>query len=350
MSTEKTQTRKFDEEYLNKLLQQYNAILLNSYEKLHGGVSIQFRCTCGNISTKLFRDIAYYGGAFCKLCVIKNKNDKIKKVCFEKYGVDNFSQAKEIKEKKEATYMENYGMHPKKTKEVQEKYKNTCLERYGVENTSQTTEVKEKIKKTFIENYGGHPMLNEEIKNKVKNTCFEKYGGYPAESQEVKDKMKETFFEHYGCYPTQSPIIQEKIKKINIDKYGCHPSQTPEVMEKIVHKSKSYKKYKMPSGIERNVQGYEPFALDLLLKEYTEEQIKTDRKDIPRIKYTFDNIKKYYFPDIYIEKNKLIIEVKSDWVYKLNKDINLAKKEATIAAGYNYEIWCFNRKGVKVEL
>ena len=212
-------------------------------------------------------------GTFCKIKYCKTlastrfQTSKIKKACLEKYGVENCSQAKEIKEKKEATYMEHYGTHPKRTKEVQEKYKNTCLERYGVENSAQTQEVKEKIKQTFIENYGGHPMLDPEIKEKVKNTCFEKYGGYPAETQEVKEKIKETFLQNYGCYPTQSPIIQEKIKQTNIEKYGCHPSQTSEVMEKITHKSKSYKKYKMPSGIERNVQGYEPYALDILLKE-----------------------------------------------------------------------------------
>jgi len=39
----------------------------------------------------------------------------------------------------------------------------------------------------------------------------------------------------------------------------------------------------MPSGDIRKVQGYEPFALDILVKKYKEDDIKTDRKDIPRI-------------------------------------------------------------------
>lgn len=329
MDTSKALPRNFDRCYLDTFLADANASFVSCDSLLNSTKIISFNCSCGTLTQKKFSDIAYYGGAYCKLCVKKNKVNKIKKACLEKYGVENCSQLKEIKEKKEATYIENYGTHPKKTKEVQEKYKQTCLEKYGVENSAQIKEVKDKIKKTFLQNYGGHPMFDNKIKEKVKkNICFEKYGGFPAQSKE----------------------IQEKIKQTNLEKYGCHPSQTNEVIEKINKKSKSYKKYKMPSGIERNVQGYEPYALDILLKEYTEEQIKTDRKDIPRIKYTYNNIDKYYFPDIYIPDKKLIIEVKSKWTYSLDLDKNLSKKQATIEAGYSYEFWCFNNKGVKMEL
>lgn len=328
MDTCKSPPRIFDRSYLDILLSKLNAILISCDTKLNSTKLITFNCFCGILTVKKFCDIAYYGGAYCKTCIKKNKIEKIKNTCMEKYGVENCSQSKEIKEKKEATYIEHYGMHPKKTKEVQERYKNTCLERYGVENSAQVKEIKEKIQQTFLDNYGGHPMLSQEIKDKVKNTCFEKYGGYPAESQEVKDKMNSTF----------------------LNKYGSHPSQTIEGLEKIIHSSKSYKKYRMPSGEERNVQGYEPKALDILLKIYKEEEIITERKNIPKIKYNYENKVKYYFPDIFIPHLNTIIEVKSDWTYQLDISKNTAKKDATIAAGYKYKIWCFNRKGIKIDI
>lgn len=116
-------------------------------------------------------------------------------------------------------------------------------------------------------------------------------------------------------------------------------------MEKAQKNSKKYKEYTMPSGAIRNVQGYEPFALDILNKLYTEDEIKTDRKDVPRIKYTANDKCRYYFPDIYIPSKNMIIEVKSTWTYKCKQDNIKEKAEATIAAGYTYEIWVFDRNG-----
>lgn len=316
----------FNLEYLLYLLARDNATLLNEYSKLNSLSMIKFVCNCNQEAIKKFSNIAYYAGAFCETCTKINKETKKKQTCLLVFGVENPSQSEEIKKKKEESYIEHFGMHPKKTKEVQEKYEATCIERYGYRNSAQAEEVKEKIKKTFDEKYGGHPMYNQEVKDKVRETCLEVYGGHPMHNQEVKDKVRET------C----------------LEVYGGHPSQTPEIMEKITKKSKSYKKYIMPSGTIRNVQGYEPFALDILLKEYNEDQIITDRKFIPKINYSYNNINKVYFPDIYIPSLNLIIEVKSEWTYNIDKDINISKEIATKEHGYNYEVWKFNRKGERI--
>jgi hypothetical protein len=106
----------------------------------------------------------------------------------------------------------------------------------------------------------------------------------------------------------------------------------------------------MPSGEVRRVQGYEPFALDDLLKVYTEEQIITQRKRIPRISYSIDSKKCYYFPDIYIPHENKIIEVKSTWTININPDVIDYKGKATEAAGYIYELWCFNAKGERINI
>jgi hypothetical protein len=328
LSIEKKEKRIFNLEYLNTLLTRDSATLTGTYPNLNSTIKINFICSCGNEYEKKFNEISYYGGAFCKKCTTKNKVRKIRDTTLEHFGVENPSQAKEVKELKNKTYIEHFGDHPKRTKDVQDKYINTCLEKYGCVNSAQAVHVKEKIKQTFDELYQGHPMFINTVKEKVKNTCIDRYGGHPAKSDEVKEKTKST----------------------NINKYGCHPSQTVEVHNKLVHSSKSYKKYTLPSGKEINVQGYEPFALNILLKEYNEEKIKTDRCNIPRINYNYNGENKIYFPDIYLPDINLIIEVKSDWIYNLELEKNKMKEKATIEAGYLYEIWKFDNKGNKLNI
>jgi hypothetical protein len=324
----KSQPRVFDKVYLLELLERDCAIYLNSPEKLNSGMTICFQCRCNKNVHKLFRDISYYGGAFCKDCIKKNKAMKIKETCIQRYGVINPSCIQEIKDKKEETYIEHYGMHPKKTEEVQEKYRNTCLKRYNTDNAAKTIEVKDKIKETFIEKYGGHPMYNEVVKEKVKETCRERYGGHQMHNEIIKGKVKETCLERYGCHPAQSIKIQEQIQK----------------------SGKTYRLYTMPSGEVRKIQGYEHFALDLLVKEYIEDQIKSNRIDVPRILYEYNNKQKYYFPDIYLPHINLIIEVKSTWTYKREEEQNNIKAIATRAQGYNFEFWIFDPKGNRIQL
>jgi hypothetical protein len=106
----------------------------------------------------------------------------------------------------------------------------------------------------------------------------------------------------------------------------------------------------MPSGAVRKVQGYEPFALKILVKIYEEEQTKTDRKDVPRVQYEVDGKKKYHFPDIFIPHENKIIEVKSTWTLKCKTDNIKLKKKACEEQGFLYEIWCFDGKGNRVEV
>jgi hypothetical protein len=213
----------------------------------------------------------------------------------------------EVKQKLKNTMLERYGVeHISQTDHYKEKYKQTCLERYGVEHISQTDNYKQKVKKTFIEHFGvDNPNKTKEVRDKIKKTCMERYGVENA----------------------------------------C---QHPQVMEKVQKNGKKYKDLTMPSGTIRKVQGYEPFALNDLLQIHKEEDIKTDRKDIPRITYEINGKKRYYFPDIYLSTTNTIIEVKSTWTYKSKTDNIKEKEEATKAAGYHYEIWIYDKKGIRV--
>ena len=247
----------------------------------------------------------------------------------KKYGVEYTMMNKDIKEKAIQTMLDRYDVKiPLQSPIIKEKIKQTILERYGVEHISQTQQYKEKYKKTCLERYGvEHNSQSEQFKEKFKKTCLEKYGvEHISQTVEYKEKYRETCLERYGVeYPSQCQEIQEKTQK----------------------NAKKYKEYKMPSGAIRKVQGYEPFALDELIKTIKEDDIKTDRKDVPRIKYKSQEKQRYYFPDIYIPSENRIIEVKSTWTYQSKTDNVKEKEEATKTAGYTYEIWIYDKKGNK---
>jgi hypothetical protein len=107
------------------------------------------------------------------------------------------------------------------------------------------------------------------------------------------------------------------------------------------------KKAILPSGKEIIYQGYEMIAILELLKTYSEEEIKSERKEIPSISYLGEDNKSHrYFPDIYIPNGNLIIEVKSEWTMKQNLEKNLLKSRAARDLGYNFEFWICSDKEV----
>lgn len=117
--------------------------------------------------------------------------------------------------------------------------------------------------------------------------------------------------------------------------------------EKSEKSAKSWKDYIFPSGETRKIQGYENYALDELLETYHENDIITERRQVPKIKYSINGKKMVYYPDIYIKSENLIIEVKSDYTYRLNKIKNIMKALATKKSGFVYEFWVY-RNGNKL--
>lgn len=118
--------------------------------------------------------------------------------------------------------------------------------------------------------------------------------------------------------------------------------QNAEISEKI--SKHNTKIYILPSGKETNIQGYENLALDILLKEFTEDEILNSRTEMPVIRYQHKNVNRRYFPDIYIPKVNKIIEVKSIWTYKRDLVKNIIKAIYTRKLGYDYEVWLFDKK------
>lgn len=126
----------------------------------------------------------------------------------KKYGVDNYFKTDEMKK---MTHDRCFGKRLSaeckqkisttvKSKDCQERTKKTCLEKYGVEYTFQTENNIQKSKKTCLERYGHESYTQtSEYKNKVKQTCLEKYGvdSY-SKTKEFINKLKEKFMLQYG--------------------------------------------------------------------------------------------------------------------------------------------------------
>lgn len=390
---------KYDEKLLNETLLRDEANLIGIYDKITGETRINFICKCGLEYTKIFRNAFIESKFVCLKCTkintrekakatnikkygfenptqnkdvkekivatnIKNYGvncvfkaevikDKIKEINLEIYGVENPSQNQEIKEKKIQTTLKNYNVeNPKQSEEIKEKAKQTCLKNHGVEFAMQSEIIQEQTKQTNLEKHGVACSANsEQSKVKAKQTCLKNYGvEHSSKSNEVKEKIKKTNLKIYGFeYSSQNEKTREKAKQTCLKRYGTeYPMQNQEFMEKVQKNAKKYKEYRMPNGTIRKIQGYEPFALDILLKEFNEEQIITERKQIPTIHYLDNDKKRYYFPDIFLLHLNKIIEVKSTWTYKCKKDNVFEKEKATKEQGYDYEFWVFDNKGRKI--
>jgi hypothetical protein len=129
-----------------------------------------------------------------------------------------------------------------------------------------------------------------------------------------------------------------------MDKFGVeYPQQVPEFFERSQKSSHKLKPYILPSGKEIKIQGYENYALDKLLQTYQEQDLTVGVSLVPKIIYTLKEKSKRYYPDIYILKDNLIIEVKSTYTMNKELDKNLAKRKACIEQGYDFKFWIFAR-------
>ena len=285
-----------------KLNNNYNDIIINRETKIDGNC---IKENCYNTFIKSFRYMIKYGG-FCKKCTTIKQQINMKETNLKKHGVENPFQSEIFKEK----------------------IKETNLKKYGVEN----------------------PNYSEEIIQQKKKKCFEKYGvNYTVQLESIIEKRKQVCLEKYGVeYPFQSEEYRNKFKDMCFKKYGVeNPQQNPEIAEKTAKNSYRRKTYILPSGKEMLCQGYEPFALDKLIKEENilEEDIITGCKNVPTIWYEDESGKKHrHYVDIFIPNQNRCIEVKSTWTAEKNNDNIYLKQEAAKQLGYKYEIWIYNSK------
>ena len=318
------------------------------FKLMKQGISLIPECEYQNCNNKRKINL---DGTLTKGCC-KDHNSKITKIEKygvehhmkleenKKYGVDNiFSNTQYIKDK----VMKKYGVENVfQNTLIKARIKQTNLEKYGVANPSQSKEILKKKQVKWQSRYGGHPFQNEDIKKQIKQTNLEKYGvENPNQSEDVRNKFRETNIKKYGVeYPLQNQEIKDKMVSTNLEKYGVeYPMQNQDFYNFILKKSYNQKKFIWQSGDISQVQGYEGIVLNELENQgYNYEDVITSSKDMPEIWYDFENKKHRYFPDFYIPKENLIIEVKSEYTLQKQWDKNQAKFQAVKDAGFNFRL------------
>jgi len=259
---------------------------------------------------------------------IHKSNQKRQQTCREKYGVDYSSQRPEQKQ-----LMHDF-MKQHQT-QIRENYEQTCFEKYGSKSIFNNKTFQEKIKLTNLQKYGvknvfDSPLFQKQIQQK-------QIARSNSQKQKIKTKTQQTCLQKYGTIcPLQNKDIQNKTFQTNIKKYGVqYPSQNKEIIQKIEQTSVQSKPYVLPSGKIIWKMGYEPQFLDYIFQNNILLENEIDYSP-NGIKYcSKQGIDHYYFPDFYIPKWKLIIEIKSTYTLAKDKDI-LLKEQCVYANGYQY--------------
>lgn len=118
--------------------------------------------------------------------------------------------------------------------------------------------------------------------------------------------------------------------------------------------SRGYKEYKFSDVRSELVLGYEPWALDFLLKQGINPKSilcgQNGRQKIPVFRYTFKGVEHRFYPDIKVDDK--IYEVKSDWTMYSTRDLFRVNKAKFKSASktYNVEFLVFDDKGKLIQL
>jgi hypothetical protein len=105
-----------------------------------------------------------------------------------------------------------------------------------------------------------------------------------------------------------------------------NPAQNREIYEKSLKTRRQIHKFK-----DTNITYQGSYELDFLEKFYD----KIDIENGPSVPYLFEGKNKVYHSDFYIPSKNLIVEIKSDYILTLDKEIN-EKKEFCLKQDYNY--------------
>jgi galactitol-specific phosphotransferase system IIB component len=297
--------------------------------------------------------------------------EKIKETCLKKYGETHHMKVEEIRKKAEQTNMVKIGVkYSFHTPQSFEKIRKTCLLRYGVQFPLQSEFIQAKITQKWLEKIGaGRPMTNQTYwkqcmvdkygvdhyskSNHCKIACLDKYGvDHYSKTDQFKIDYANTCLDKYGV-DHYSKTDQFKIDYANtcLDKYGVdHPMKTIEIFQKATRNSFCRKPFVYPSGRVDYILGYEGVAIFELLDSYNERDIITSVWCIPTFKYKRVSSearpllnKEYamsvYFPDILLPDK--IIEVKSAYLYKRDKQNVIEKMKAVAQTGYKGELWVY---------
>ena len=239
----------------------------------------------------------------------------------------------------------NKNMNEQTKRNKREKMKKTCLEKYGVEYSTQTKQMKEKSSKTKLERYGNEKYVN--IEKRIK-TNKEKYGGNaPLCDENVRNKMLETNIRKYGVYNVfQNEDVKSQIIETNIRKYGVqYPMMSKDIQNKVDYAKAVEKQFlsKQRNGT-LHTSSHEEKIFEYLIEKYrnVKKQYTDNRYANPKSKLKFKCDFYLVDYDLFIEyqgtyhhggepfdnNNELHIKKLSEWKERSENHINSDYKEA----------------------
>jgi hypothetical protein len=290
------------------------------------------------------RDANYCGTCGSEKCNKEYNRERGLKKLEEKHGTKNIWEIPGYREKVENSNLKKHGV---KYYTESNKFKEQSKQKIEKRTSEEREEINKKREATNIKKYGKKCLLED--KEWKENKMMEKYGvKHNMQLKDHIDKHKMIMEERHGGILHQSDKIKEKIEKTNIIKYGSKfPIQNSEVFETQYKNTRKFKNYTLPSGKIIKIQGYEGLALDILLKEYNENNIIIDKRQIAEEcgNFYYNNGLNKYYPDFYIRSINTIIEVKSEYTYNYDIQKNYLKKDSVLKNRINFIFMIFDNRG-----
>lgn len=295
----------------------------------------------------------YLTGFLCRKCKISNtkKNtskefkraiqEKRKKTCLEKYGVDNVFKSDEFKEKKIKATSKIKEEHffqekddvldvPKIDEEKHLDYlKGLKLTKWELRSKEESQNIVDKREQTFLKKYGTKCAAQvDEFKQKMQQTCLEKYGvANPLSSEKVKEKIKQTNNKRYGGNsPLCNPTVQEKRLK---------------TFEKNKKNRSKINRYFFDSVCFDS-------SWELAVWIYCKDKNITIEREPTMLEYLARNKVRHYIPDFCIDG--CLVEIKGNQFFDKNGNLinhfnreydDIAKEKQKCMASNNVQIWKF---------
>lgn len=219
------------------------------------------------------------------------------------------------------------------------KREETCLEKYGCRNPMQAEAPKEALKRALSSK---PPKYWASKYVKAQDTCLSRYGvdnpthlnctrqaqldfwKDPIKVARARGLRKDTVMSRYGVEHTfQAESVKRKIVKTTRLRYGVSSvAHLPGRLEQL-HRRRSV----TVGGNVLHLQGYE----DVVAKYLHDEKRKRVDRCSDRIFYNLNGKQHAYFPDLVVEEDGVVVEVKCPYTLASSKEVqemNLAKFRA----------------------
>lgn len=191
------------------------------YWVLHNITEFPLCKHCGKpITRNVMSGIKGYSSDYCSPSCSQASDEhqeKMRKLALEKYGCESIVGSKIVREKIINKFKENVKNNPNFYKDRAEKSKQSCMEKYGVSHPQKVKDIRartlETHKKNMLKKYGVEfPLQSKEIMDKIIIRNREKYGtDFPLQNKEYQTKC---------CQ--KAALEESKQKRLNtsLHKYG----------------------------------------------------------------------------------------------------------------------------------